>query len=1025
MSQKSTSNIFILLILCFPLWGNSQTISATRFSDGTVATYDCDGVDDQVQINEALLYVKEQGGEVELSAHTFVIGAPIIFAGNNTTLQGQGMDETTIQLKDEAGWSYYAQNEAGEWVLHPSDPLIFNEKEAVQQLTIRDLKIDGNKYHQSIYNPMTGETIQDTPESHVFDGQGHYVAVQFEQRPGSTETVRDILFSHVFIYENSDDGFDVKNATGIRVEYCKGIRSGHSNVYFSDPIDLVIENCDFMVTSNSGIRWYDGNHILIRNNHIYGEPEKTGNSNFCIQMTSGQSSTITDDLIIEGNQLEFSAGAGIALDAKSAASAKDVIIRNNTILQCGNSGTIENIREAGGINLKNFTNTHIENNTIANCIGGGIRLGGNVGFNTEWSYETGLTAIIKNNIITHTTNGGNATASGYGIDIANGNSAICTYNNVWGNEAGGYLGCEPDVGSISIDPLYKNLIVGTIFNNTNDINADLHLQSEMGRWNTISSAWEIDASSSQCINGGDPGADFTNEPANNGNRLNLGAYGNTPFASKGIKAPPVANAGPDQYIRDEDNDGIVYVTLDGSLSTDDDAIASYSWVRNGAEIANVPVKETPFVLGTVDVTLTIFDNDGISSSDKVLIKILPYGDNLAPIADAGDDLLVTDRDNDGVETIRLDGSASHDVDAILVDYIWSENGMELSRSVSFEPTLSVGIHTLLLTVVDNEGGSASDEIEVNVRPKANYALDFNNDFNDEVVNIPNLSFFSTFTIEMWVKQLQVEEDAALIWLGGDGKRLMLKTPSSFPSWDATASNTAEDNISLNTWHHLAYVVEEGILTSIYIDGQASTINEPAAIELPSDFAIASFYGTTDAYSANFVGRMDELRYWSTARTAAQINEWMNRELTGSELGLEAYWNFNDGSGNRLSDMVGIADGTLWNMEETDWVLDTPFGEAVSTTSTNKQSVPMEIFPNPFTSSTTIVFDMPAAGSAQLSIYNTTGQKVIALRKTHLNAGKNTFEVDASKMEAGMYFCYLKSGKSMTVKKMILNSALMH
>ncbi len=1010
-----------ILLAIIPLFILAQTVTAIRFPDNTSTTYTCDGIDDQIEINQALEYVKNNGGTVTLSADTFYIDAPIFLAGNQTTLQGEGMNITTIKLVDDAGWCYYYPDGQGGWLYHETEPLITNKPEAVRFLSIKNLKIDGNKYNQSLFNPITNETIQDTPSSHVFDGQGHYVAIYIIKQETSIESVSDIEFNNVFIYENSDDGMVVHNGSNITVKNCKGIRGGHSQVYFLDPINLLVENCDFMVTSNSGIRWYDGNHIVIRNNHIYGEPEKTGNSNFCIQMTGGQTATITDDLIIENNRLEFTAGAGIALDAKDPTGAKDVIIKNNIILQCGNSGTTENMREAGGINLKNFTNTLIENNTIVNCIGGGVRLGGNVGFNTQWSYVTGLTAVIKNNIITNTVDGGNATASGYGIDIANGNSAVCTFNNVWNNAQGDYYGCEPDLGSLSIDPQFKNITLGTAFYNCNDINADLHLKSEQGRWNDNTNSWETDAVSSMCINGGNPNDDFSNEPVNNGGRINLGAYGNTAFASKGIKAPPVANAGPDQYIRDDNGDGIVYVTLDGSLSTDNGTITNYSWKRNGAEIATTQVETVPFVLGAVSVSLDVIDDDGISSSDQVFIKILPFGNNINPIANANEDIYITDKDNNGIESVSLNAGNSYDVDAIIETYSWSENGNEIATGINPEIDFTVGVHTVILTVTDNEGGTDTDTVLVTVKPKGNYALEFSNDFNDEAILTDNLTFYDTFTIEMWVKQKNVIDDTALLWLGGDGKRIMLKTTTSYPSWDETTNNTASDNISLNQWHHLAFVVENSTLINIYIDGVATTILSPQTIDLPTDFNIGTFYGTIDPTDANFEGIMDEIRYWNTARTVSEINDNKDIELTGNEFGLKAYWNFNDGSGNRLTDKSGIATGTLYNMEETDWVTDTPFGNPTNSASNISNDLfSFTVFPNPAKNNFTIQFKTIKNEKVTLEIVDVLGHKIKSIINNTFSSGNHLINYNVSTLSNGIYFCNLTIGSNSFSKKVIIN-----
>lgn len=61
---------------------------------------------------------------------------------------------------------------------------------------------------------------------------------------------------------------------------------------------------------------------------------------------------------------------------------------------------------------------------------------------------------------------------------------------------------------------------------------DLHLQSKNGRWDPVLADWVKDAESSPCIDAGDPASSYANEPASNGKRINLGAYGNTAEASQ-------------------------------------------------------------------------------------------------------------------------------------------------------------------------------------------------------------------------------------------------------------------------------------------------------------------------------------------------------------------------------------------------------------------------------------------------------------------------------------------------------------
>ena len=89
-------------------------------------------------------------------------------------------------------------------------------------------------------------------------------------------------------------------------------------------------------------------------------------------------------------------------------------------------------------------------------------------------------------------------------------------------------------------------------------------------------------------------------------------------------------------------------------------------------------------------------------------------DNEPPVAVAGDDITVTDEDNNGTETILLDGSASSDSDGSIVNYSWSRDGNQISFSDSESITLPTGTHEIILTVTDDDGARAMDTLTVTV-----------------------------------------------------------------------------------------------------------------------------------------------------------------------------------------------------------------------------------------------------------------------------------------------------------------------
>jgi len=83
-----------------------------------------------------------------------------------------------------------------------------------------------------------------------------------------------------------------------------------------------------------------------------------------------------------------------------------------------------------------------------------------------------------------------------------------------------YQGASEDQGNIDADPLFADAGGG-----------DFHLRSQWGRYLPGQDMWILDEMISPCIDGGDPNADYFFEPEPNGDRINMGAYGGTAYAS--------------------------------------------------------------------------------------------------------------------------------------------------------------------------------------------------------------------------------------------------------------------------------------------------------------------------------------------------------------------------------------------------------------------------------------------------------------------------------------------------------------
>ena len=123
----------------------------------------------------------------------------------------------------------------------------------------------------------------------------------------------------------------------------------------------------------------------------------------------------------------------------------------------------------------------------------------------------------------------------------------------------------------------------------------------------------------------------------------------------------------------------------------------------------------------VDAGTTIgFDND-ISGTlrpqgtayDIGAYEFVPLG-NQAPIANAGPDQTIIDSDGNGSEQITLDGFGSTDSDSTIQSYVWTESGNQIATGVNPTITLSVTVHTITLTVTDNNGLADTDTVDITV-----------------------------------------------------------------------------------------------------------------------------------------------------------------------------------------------------------------------------------------------------------------------------------------------------------------------
>ncbi|WP_345012194.1 BspA family leucine-rich repeat surface protein [Christiangramia aestuarii] len=228
------------------------------------------------------------------------------------------------------------------------------------------------------------------------------------------------------------------------------------------------------------------------------------------------------------------------------------------------------------------------------------------------------------------------------------------------------------------------------------------------------------------------------------------------------------------------------------------------------------------------------------------------------------------------------------------------------------------------------------------------ALDF--DGLNDYVEIQNFPFLQDFTIEAWVNPVYIPNEGyrSIVSKGAVfdantnfdfGIRRNFRNGNYFVylyfQGGATINGIALeiDNTS-NTWTHLAGSFDGTTKTlKLYQDGKLLGSN--VSTTTPTDGGHNLRIGhpaTIDGQDEPYTGKIDEVRIWNYALTDEEVLSTHNKVLAGSEPGLQAYYNFEDGPGsNTLTDQSNNQkNGSLVNMDpSTDWI---PSGAEISTIS---------------------------------------------------------------------------------------------
>lgn len=329
-------------------------------------------------------------------------------------------------------------------------------------------------------------------------------------------------------------------------------------------------------------------------------------------------------------------------------------------------------------------------------------------------------------------------------------------------------------------------------------------------------------------------------------------------------------------------------------------------------------------IGANTVTLTATDNSGNTSTATAVVTVL------APINDVAVSANPTSLCASGSSVVSIPSSVAG-INYYLRDD--ANNAIIAGPIAGTGGALSFNTGTISSTTTYNVYGET-------VTTVSNTALTF--DGTNDFVNMPceaSFNYAAGFTYEAWINAPNPGTPSRGIFFSGTG------TMSDIEVYHQSGSNritvvynrnhsggiTVSGGVftvpPVSTWYHLA-VTYDGTTTKVYFNGIEQTMFQPvngSPLEKSPTAELALGYIKSSASNpgwgfGTFLGQMDDVRIWNTARTITEINNNKDACLSGPQVGLVDYYKLNEATGGIAIDAAGTSNGTLTNMTpNANWV----------------------------------------------------------------------------------------------------------
>jgi hypothetical protein len=252
------------------------------------------------------------------------------------------------------------------------------------------------------------------------------------------------------------------------------------------------------------------------------------------------------------------------------------------------------------------------------------------------------------------------------------------------------------------------------------------------------------------------------------------------------------------------------------------------------------------------------------------------------------------------------------------EFIIVKSGTGLSGTFNGLPEGSIATNIGGLDFyISYAGGDGNDVVLKAPLPAA--ALGFDG-VNDQA-NLPFLfdPSATNFTAEAWVKPTLIDGNAHIFIQQNDGTGtgrtfLAIGSANKFYTFLGGSALSGTTTVSANTWYHVA-VTWDGAALRLFVNGVEEASASASIVNADGTMIL----GTGKSGVLPYQGVMDDVRFWTRALCKEELLNNMNCELSGSETGLLAYYQFNQGldgvpnpTETTLQEFSNTYDGTLAN-----------------------------------------------------------------------------------------------------------------